>query len=272
MKSAIVSFLLLVTLAAAETPPALRVLQTPRGTHYGIRGDKPAKPAPTLFIIGNPIATMHQENMRYLLATGDALARRGWIYVVLDPACEGHDLNEGQPSSLAGWAVHARKGEDFMGPYLRNCGDVLDHLIAEGFTDAQRVAVQGVSRGGFCALHFAAREPRIKVVVGVSPVTNPLALAEFAGVTAAQVADISLERQIEKLAGRTIWISIGNSDDRVSTDDCIAFTRQLVATTRRLQPQLNLIPVHLHVGVSAGHRAPDEAYSSAAAFLLGALP
>ena len=45
-------------------------------------------------------------------------------------------------ASLSGWAVHAKAKEDFLGPYLRNCIDVLDHLIAEGVTDAQQVAVQ----------------------------------------------------------------------------------------------------------------------------------
>lgn len=266
------AFIVLQSLSHSAVAADLKMMQTPRGTHYGISGEKPAKPAPTLFIIGNPISMLAQENMRYLIATGEAMSQREWIYVVLDPACEGHDLKEGQPSSLGGWAIHAKKGEDFLGPYVRNCVDVLDHLIAEGITDARRVAVQGVSRGGYCALHFAAREPRIKVVLGVSPVTNPLALKEFAGVTVEQVAGISLDQALEPLVGRTVWISIGNSDDRVSTDDCIAFTRRLVATTRRMQPRLNLFPVHLHVGVSAGHRSPDDAYSSAADFLIKAFP
>jgi dienelactone hydrolase len=257
-----------VSVAAAEP----HVKQTPRGTHYAISADKPPQPAPTLFIIGNPISMMGQENMRYLYETGKVLAKHGWIYVVLDPANEGYDAKEGHPSSLTGWASHAKKGEDFMGPYVRKCVDVLDHLIAEGVTDARRVVVQGVSRGGFCALHFAAREPRIQAVVAISPVTNPLALTEFAGVTPAQVAEISLDHTLEKLSGRTVWISIGNSDDRVSTDDCIQFSRRLVATTRTLQPKLNLIPVHLKIGVSAGHRSLDDAYVSAADFLLARFP
>jgi len=258
--------------ASSAVAAEVKVMQTPQGTHYSISGEKPAKPAPTLFIIGNPMAMLAQENMLYLLETGEALAKQGWMYVVLDPACEGYDWKEGQTPSLSGWAAHAKKNEDFLGPYVRNCVDVLDHLIAEGVTDAKRVAVQGVSRGGFCALHFAAREPRIKTVVGISPVTNPLALKEFAGVTAEQVKGISLDQVLERLVGRTVWISIGNSDDRVSTDDCIAFSRRLVATTRKLQPKLNLFPVHLHVGVSAGHRSTDDAYSSAADFLLKTFP
>lgn len=261
----------------ALSPPSasareIKVMQTPQGTHYGLGTEKYDKPAPTLFIIGNPMAMLEKENMRYLLETGEALAKKGWVYVVLDPACEGHDLKPGQPASLSGWAIHAKAKEDFLGPYLRNCIDVLDHLIAEGVTDPQQVAVQGVSRGGFCALHFAAREPRIKALVGISPVTNPLALKEFAGVTADQVAYISLDQVLEPLAGRSVWISIGNADDRVSTDDCITFSRRLVATTQKLNPKMNLFPVQLHVGVSAGHRSPEDAYALAADFLLKTFP
>jgi dienelactone hydrolase len=260
------------TVRAADALPTLRQLQTPGGTHYGISSDKPVAPAPTLFIIANPIRAMAEENMRALRSTGDALSRHGWIYVVLDPACEGDDQKPGQPSGLAGWAIRARQGDDFLRPYLRNCGDVLDHLIQEGFTDPQRIAVQGVSRGGFCALHLAAQNVRIKAVIGISPVTNPLALAEFARVTPGEMVDFSLDRQLEKLAGRTVWISIGNTDDRVSTDDCIGFTRRLVATTRKLKPDLKLVPVHLQVRAALGHHAPDDAFSSAADFLRAALP
>lgn len=258
--------------AVASPATELQQLQTPRGTHFSLSSHPSVSPAPTLFIIGNPISEMGQETMRYLLGTGEVLAQQGWRYVLLDPACEGHDVKEGQPSSLSGWATHAKDGHDFIGPYVRNCTDVLDHLIAEGITDGRQVVVQGVSRGGFCALHFAAQEPRIQAVVGISPVTNPLALKEFHGVTAAQVAGFSLDGVLEKMVGRTVWISIGNADDRVSSKECIGFTRRLVATTQRLQPKLNLIPVHLHVGVSAGHRSPDDAYGAAAEFLLARFP
>lgn len=255
----------------ADAPLPLRVVQTKAGTHYGIHAEKPAKPAPTLFIIGGSIHSIMADKSRYSTVSGDALSKHGWIYVVLDPACEGFALKPGDPSSLGGWAVHCKRGPDFVKPYVERCRDVLDHLIAEGFTDPQRVAVQGISRGGFCALHFAAAEPRIKAVVGIAPVTNPLALQEFEGVTPAQVAHISLDQHLDKLAGRAVWISIGNTDERVSTDDCIGFTRRLVAATRKLRPELTLVPVHLTVSTSLGHRAPDDAYPAAAAYLLRVL-
>lgn len=275
MNTSVISFAIGILTWGLGSPPAvaeLQLRQTPQGVHFGISAEKQAQPAPTLLIIGNPITMLGQENMRYLLATGEVLAQHGWIYVALDPACEGHDLKEGQPASLGGWAIHAKRGEDFITPYVRNCVEVLDHLVASGITDVQRIAVQGISRGGFCALHFAAREPRIRAVLGMSPVTNPLALKEFETVAADQIAGISLDHTWAPLAGRPVWISIGNSDDRVSTDECIAFTRRLITTTHALQPRLNLFPVHLHIGVSAGHRTPDDAYSAAADFLLKTFP
>ena len=261
-----------VKISAADSPPKLRIMETKRGTHYAIGAEKPARPAPTLFIIAGPMTAVAADKARFFIATGDALAKQGWIFVVLDPACEGFALRPGEPSSLAGWAARVKKGAEFFPAYVEGCRDVLDHLVAEGFTDSQRVVVQGVSRGGFCALQFAAAEPRIQAVIGIAPVTNPLALSEFAGVTAEQAAAISLDRHLEILAGRAVWMSIGNTDDRVSTDDCIGFARRLVATTRRLQPELKIIPVHLHVAASLGHSAPDGAYSAAAEFLLKQVP
>ncbi len=257
---------------SADEPLPLRVVQTKAGTHYGIHLEKPAKPAPTLFIIGGAINSIVTNKSRFYTVAGDTLSKQGWIYVVLDPACEGFAIKPGDPSSLGGWAAHCKRGTDFVKPYVERCRDVLDHLIAEGFTDPERVAVQGISRGGFCALHFAAAEPRIKAVIGIAPVTNPLALEEFAGVTPGQAAPISLDQHLDKLAGRPVWISIGNTDDRVSTDECISFTRRLVATTRKLHPELTLVPVHLTVSTSLGHRAPDDAYPAAAAYLLRLLP
>jgi dienelactone hydrolase len=259
-------------LLGADEPLPLRVMQTLHGTHYAMHTEKPAKPAPTLFIIGGSIDSIVMNKSRYYTLAGDTLTKSGWIYVVLDPACEGYQIKPGDPSSLGGWAVHCKQGTDFMKPYVEHCRDVLDHLIAAGFTDPQRIAVQGISRGGFCALHFAAAEPRINAVIGIAPVTNPLALQEFVGVTAAQVAHVSLDQHLDKLAGRAVWMSIGNTDERVSTDDCISFARRLVATTRKLRPELTLVPVHLTVGTSLGHRAPDDAYPAAAAFLLGLMP
>ena len=247
--------------------PALRVMQTPAGTHFGLFGEKPPRPAPTIFILANSIDHAGADPTRLHTTAGRELAKDGWIYVVLDPALEGYSRIADEPSGIAGWAHRVKTGQDFLGRQLKDCIDVLNHLIAEGYTDPERIAVSGTSRGGFFALHLAAAEPRVRAVTAVSPVTNPLALSEFAGVTEEQVKSIQLDRVLDRLAGKAVWLSIGNDDRRVSTDDCIELSRKLVSATQKRRPDLNVVPVELIVGPSLGHGAIDNVYLLEAEFL-----
>lgn len=247
--------------------PPMRLLKTADGTRFGLFGEKPAAPAATLFIFATGIDEMGSDPARYYTQTGRDLAKDGWLYVVVDPPCHGYDHKEGEPAALMGWAHRVKAGQDLMGPFVKHCSAVLDQLIAEGYTDPNRVAASGTSRGGFCALHFAAGEPRVRAATGVSPVTNPLALSEFKGVTEEQAKSINIDSLTDRLAGRIVWLSIGNDDARVSTDDCVRLARNIVAATRRLKPEMKVAPVELLVGPSEGHRAVDDAYLLEAQFL-----
>lgn len=249
------------------TFPPMRTLKTADGTRFGLFSEKPAAPAATLFIFASSIVEMGSDPARYYTQTGRDLAKDGWVYVVLDIPCHGEDQKEGEPGALQGWARRVKTGQDLMGPFVKRCSAVLDHLIAEGYTDPSRVAASGTSRGGFCALHFAAGEPRVRAVTGVAPVTNPLALSEFKGVTEEQAKSINIDSLTDRLAGRIVWLSIGNDDGRVSTDDCVRLARKLVAATRKLKPEMKVAPIELIVGPSEGHRAIDEAYPLEAQFL-----
>jgi len=63
-------------------------------------------------------------------------------------------------------------------------------------------------------------------------------------------------------------LSIGNTDDRIGTDECIALYQKLVAASRRANPDRKVLPVELIVGPSFGHTAIDDAYSLQTEFLL----
>ena len=69
-----------------------------------------------------------------------------------------------------------------------------------------------------------------------------------------------------RLVGRHIWISIGNSDERVSTDSCVATVRSFVQAAGKTSPKTPA-PIELIVGPSLGHRAIDNAYGLAADFV-----
>lgn len=267
MKSAlafVVVFALTLNASAADQA-AMRVLQTKDGTRFGLFGEKPESPKPTFFVFATSVDDMDEGVI--FSETGRQLAERGWLYVTLDPPCHGRDAVEGEPATLSGWAHRVKHGQDLMTPFVTRCRDVLDWLVAEGYTDAEQVAAGGTSRGGLCALHFTATEPRVKAVVAISPVTKLVVLREFAEIKPEQTAKFDASSLAEKLAGRSIWISIGNHDERVGTDDCIETCHRFVAAARKQKPDA-IAPVELIVAPTKGHTAIDNAYTLAAEYVL----
>ena len=121
---------------------------------------------------------------------------------------------------------------------------VVNHLIATGVADGQRIAACGTSRGGFLALHYAASDPRVKCVAAFAPMTEPAVVNEFvANAQHPLVKRSSVENVAGQLAGRPIWIVIGDQDERVGTDQAIRFARKLaaVAKTKNVQNHIKRI-------------------------------
>jgi dipeptidyl aminopeptidase/acylaminoacyl peptidase len=142
---------------------------------------------------------------------------------------------------------------------------VLDHLVREGYADPTRVAASGTSRGAFAAFHFAAADPRVRCVVGFSPLTDLIALTEFEGLAQPEsAAALSLGHVSHRLADRPLWLCIGDDDQRVGTDRAVAFARSVAAASAEagLSPR-----VDLHVMPSSGHAVPDGAHDMAVRWL-----
>jgi dienelactone hydrolase len=254
----------------AEEPkpgPALKILTTPGGVRFGLIGEKGSKPAPTVFVFALGLEDMQKQPL--YSETARLLARHGFLGVALDPPCHGKDVRPGEPPQLRGWRARLEKGEHLVGDFTKRASAVLDYLIKERYTDPERVAACGTSRGGFLAYHFAAADGRVKAAAGFSPVTNLLALSEFAGMEKHQpTRELNLERHAERLAGRAVWLSIGNNDQRVSTDDAIAFTRKVVAASAAKQKDRRQpTPVELIVGATVGHTSIPNADELAARWI-----
>lgn len=253
--------------AKTEEKLAVEIQKTPKGVRFGVLGGKKAAPAPTLFVFANDVVgTLESTDYNKV---GRLLADKGVLCVGLDLPCHGQEIRDNEPQGIAGWAARLREGKDPIGPFLKSGSAVLDHLVAEGYTDRERVMACGTSRGGFVALHFAAAEPRIRCVAAFAPVTDLLAVTEFAGLEKNDITNgLSLSRHADQLAARPIWMCIGNNDERVDTDRAIAFTREVVkASTAQKKPAL----VELHVMTSPGHTIHPTAHDEAAAWFAAQL-
>jgi dienelactone hydrolase len=257
-----------IALALAISPAArgegegrVQALRTPGGVGFAVLGEKPAAPAPTLFVFAaGAEETLANEDY---VKVGRLVARHGWLCVALDVPCHGRDVRK-ESAGLVGWRGRLEKGEPLVSAFTAKASLVLEYLVKERYTDPRRVAACGTSRGGFMALHFVAAEPRVAAVIAFAPVTDLLALREFAGMDKHEATRaLALDRHADRLAGRPVWLCIGNQDDRVDTDRVIAFTRRLVAAAKK-----PLAPVELHVMPTVGHRIHATAHDEAAAWLL----
>ncbi|HEY8666506.1 MAG TPA: prolyl oligopeptidase family serine peptidase [Tepidisphaeraceae bacterium] len=204
---------------------------TASGTGFAMLPAQGGGPAPTLLLLAASSAdTLSTDSF---FRVGRLLYARGWNVVSQDLPCHGADRRAGEPAELEGWAARCAAGEDIVAAFRRRVNDVVEHLMAAGVADPARLAAAGISRGGFMAFQAAAGNLRIRAVAGFAPVTDLLALREFAGQEANPlVRRLALLNTVAALAGppgRAAWITIGDADERVGTDKAVAFAHALMA-------------------------------------------
>lgn len=247
---------------AASSP--LRELKSDDGIAFSVIGPLPETPAPTLIVLsGEAQQTLTDDDY---LQCGTHLKNRGYLCVSIDLPCHGSDLRPGEAEGLAGWKNRLDAGESLVETFTSRLTGVLDHLIAHKYTDETRIAVCGTSRGAFLAFHSAARDPRIRCILGMAPVTTLLALEEFKmGIHSKGVAELSLEQIVTKVADRGVWIVIGDQDQRVDTDEAVRFARLLSKTAleQNIVPQIDL----LVLAEQRGHTTPRGAAAMSAVWL-----
>lgn len=273
MKTTISILLLLGTLlsgtTSAESPPNLSgklvTLETPEGVRFGIWGNQVKYPAPTLLVFSASIEDSLEDP--YYRQCGNALAEHGFLCVSVDLPGHGNDHQADEPGGLSTWRVRSDQGKDFVTPFTDQVSGVLDHLIATGYTEAERIAACGTSRGGFMALQVTAADCRIRATAAFAPVTALTALREFHEVANPEHVDsLSLNGQAEQLLGRSLWLVIGDRDDRVGTDKTIALAR--LVTTKSLALSKSADVTLLVKPEPKGHTTPAGSPEAAADWIL----
>lgn len=231
-----------------------QTLTTPEGVAFAILGEKPAKPAPTLFVFAlDAERTLSSAGYRQ---AANHLMKRGYLCVSVDLPCHGAQRRQGEPAELQGWRHRIDQGENVMDEFTLRAGQVLDYLVSENYADPNRVAACGTSRGGFSACHFAIADPRVKCVAAYIPVADLADLREFKGAESTPlVRSLSLVEKASDLSGRGVWIAIGDRDERVNTDRSIEFARALSKSALTDSPR----NIELHVFSVDGHTTPPHA-------------
>ena len=244
--------------------PTIIKAKTKAGIEYGMWGRRPGINQPTLIVLGSTIDAILGST--YFRQCGNQLsAEAGWLCVSIDLPCHGSDTRPGESGGLTGWRQRVEKGENFVTPFNNRLSDVLDHLIALGITDPDRIVASGTSRGGYLAFQFAAHDKRVKAGVGFAPVTDLRALREFEGMDDNELTQrLSLEATAGDLKDRHAWLVIGDQDKRVSTDLAIACARTM--TEAKVNTTFHLL------SEPRGHTTPKGSADLAAEWIKSLFP
>lgn len=237
----------------------MQLLQTPSGVEYGLLSEPSGQPAPLLLYLGGTIADA-LTNPDFCRVC-DLLVDKGWLAVSIDLPVHGKDVREGETGwDMGGWRARLERGEDLLGDFIRRGTAVLDHLVQTGQADPARIAAAGCSRGGFSALHFAAVDGRPRWIGAIAPLTDVTLIREFVGAEyCAAARAVSVHHLADRLAGKAVWICIGNDDRRVSTESAIAFSRRLVEANKirglKADVELHVLNYDGHLSTIADHDA-----------------
>lgn len=172
---------------------------------------------------------------------------------VFSSTLPSHGAGQKNSDAMLRWSEEFRKRTDILSEFLDQCCDNLGFLISQGYIDESRVAAAGLSRGGFIATHFAARDPRISHVLGYAPMTSLSTIAEFKDILEHPIAQSwDLARRIPQLINKKVRYYIGNLDTRVGTKECFDFVYQLTQAAH--ENKVRSPTVEMIISPSIGHK------------------
>jgi dienelactone hydrolase len=161
-------------------------------------------------------------------------------------------------------------GGDPFSAFVEDTVAVIDTCVEHNWAIPGRIAICGTSRGAYFALRAMAADPRIGAGAGFAPVTDWRDLTEFREYRhRTDIAALRLACFARQLAGRTVFLCIGNHDERVSTVSCCRF---FLSLSEANQSQGNDgTSVDFFCAPEEGHTCGDEWYRRGSESLLNGI-
>ncbi len=194
---------------------------------------------------------------------------QGKMIRVFSMTLPGHEANLPAENAILLWAEDIARGMDPIGSFLDNTAAAVDFAIRERFADPKRLAVGGLSRGGFIAAHVAARDVRFQFLLGFAPLTRLSTLKEFASMRDHPlIKDLDLENLSPSLAKLHSRFYIGNRDTRVGTRACFDFAMSLVEAAHAHKIRTPQVECFITPSMGRdGHGTSPEVFQDGAAWV-----
>jgi len=177
-------------------------------------------PLPSFFyfaLSGEDSLNLNPFNQPVLLLDGEPVR-------IFSFTLPGHGEGFANKDGMGVWAKEMQGNSHLIEDFLEQCLGNIQFLIGAGYADSQHMSVGGLSRGGFIATHVAARDERVKTLLGFAPLTELSGVKEFHDLDGeGHIEALDLVQLAPKLINKNIRFYIGNHDTRVGTDSCFKF-------------------------------------------------
>ena len=137
--------------------------------------------------------------------------------------CHGEGFDKMR--AIQEWADQLKTNPDLFSDFIKSCSNEIDALVEKGIIDADHIATFGLSRGGYFAALLTAFNSKIKTILAFAPLTKFSHLHEFQN--GFDYNSIELSNNYEKLFNKELRFYIGNRDERVGTECCFEFIKEL---------------------------------------------
>jgi pimeloyl-ACP methyl ester carboxylesterase len=135
-------------------------MTAPGGFRFAVSGAGQERLSPVFFLLASDMDdTISNQTLARL---AQPWREAGGMVVALDSPSHGAEQPPDEKNSLREWRDRLLKGDNFVPASTARLSALLDHLARGRLADEARVAVAGISRGGFLAVHLAAVEPRTR--------------------------------------------------------------------------------------------------------------
>jgi pimeloyl-ACP methyl ester carboxylesterase len=201
----------------------------------------------------------------------DELNEKGWFAVAMDNRLHGERAGAGFGSLMPGGTLDLPGLRRVMQATAADMSALIDHFSRDEAVDSDRIAVAGISMGGFVSFAALVNDQRIKVATpiiaspywGDIPGDTPVDLDSEAE---ADLADFTRRNEPasrkESIPPRALLMQVGAEDVHYNVRRVELFYRELRELYGDQAERLRLI---VHAGV--GHECTPEMWASAVAWL-----
>lgn len=214
----------------------IQYFKTNNGIRFGIKGN--TTKSPYLFIFTTTIeASLNHQ----FTSIGEELSKKGFTLVSLDVPCHGQNLMYQEIEGLECWNNRIRNGNTtFFKLFSHQVSEVISFLSKTNKNPSLQIYVLGISRGGFVALETGISDSRIHNLLLMSPVTELKYLLEFKNSRNLSFSSNFLDYS-KTLSSKSIFIQIGNSDDRVGTENVLKLIEHILNADKKKEVDLTTI-------------------------------